>query len=158
MSMFCYPDEANLFLADHISLLRNSLRLLGHQDLVNPQLSDAEAAREVFFASFAVVSHDTASDPIFNYANRTAMDLFEMTWDEFTRLPSRKSAEPVNQTERSQLLREVTTHGIIKDYSGIRLSSSGRRFRIENGTVWNLQDSDGAYYGQAATFSHWKFL
>ena len=158
MSVFPKPAEANSFLAEHVVLLRKSLQMWSNQDWVNPEFTDDEAARELFFAPFAVVSHNTESDPIFNYANQTALDLFEMTWDGFTMLRSRESAEPINQEERSRLLLEVTTHGIIRDYSGVRISLSGRRFLIENGMVWNLQDNDGRYYGQAATFSHWKHL
>jgi hypothetical protein len=29
---------------------------------------------------------------------------------------------------------------------------------IEQATVWNLLDDNGAFYGQAAMFKHWKFL
>lgn len=158
MSVFPKPDTSNSFLVEHVTLLRNSLRLWSHHDLVKHEVPDDDAAQELFFATFAVVSHNTDSDPIFNYANQTALDLFEMTWDEFTLLPSRKSAAPINQAERSQLLLEVTTNGIIHDYSGVRLSKSGRAFLIEHGMVWNLQDNDGGYYGQAATFSHWQYV
>jgi hypothetical protein len=158
MSKFPEPNRANSFLAGHVVLLRNSLNLWADQDLIDPELADDDAARALFFSPFAVVSHNTESDPIFDYANKTALDLFEMTWDEFTKLPSRLSAEPINQAERARLLREVSTHGIIHNYSGVRLSRSGLRFLIEDGIVWNLQDNDGSYYGQAATFSHWKHL
>jgi len=158
MTRFPEPDKSNSFLVEHVTLLRNSLKLWSNRDLVKRELPDDEAAQELFFASFAVVSHNTDSDPIFNYANQTALDLFEMTWDDFTMLPSRKSAAPINQTERSRLLLEVTANGIIHDYSGVRLSQSGRAFLIENGKVWNLQECGGGYYGQAATFTHWKHI
>ncbi|MCP4455022.1 MAG: MEKHLA domain-containing protein [Planctomycetes bacterium] len=158
MSVFARPAEANSFLAEQIAILRHSLKLLSNQDLVHHELTDAEAARELFIAPFAIVSHNTEPDPIFNYANQTALDLFEMTWEDFTRLPSRKSAAPVNRADRSRLLQEVTANGISHNYSGVRLSQSGRTFLIEDGTVWNLQDSDGSTYGQAATFSRWTFL
>lgn len=29
---------------------------------------------------------------------------------------------------------------------------------IEQATIWNLHDKDGVYAGQAATFSHWRYL
>ena len=38
------------------------------------------------------------------------------------------------------------------------VSKTGRRFLIENATVWNLLDEAGAPYGQAATFSGWKYV
>ena len=115
-------------------------------------------AKALYHAPFAVVSHDTADDPIFNYANKKAMELFEMDWQTITQLPSRKSAEPVNRDERERLLAEVAEHGYIDDYSGIRISASGRQFRIEGATVWNLVDRQGGYAGQAAIFSNWLFV
>lgn len=80
------------------------------------------------------------------------MQLFEMSWDEFTRLPSRKSAESPNQEERSRHLALVKKNGFIDHYSGVRISSRGKRFLIENAVVWNLIDTGGNYRGQAATF------
>ncbi|MEI9986339.1 MAG: MEKHLA domain-containing protein [Aliidongia sp.] len=43
-------------------------------------------------APFALLAHDTAPDPHFIYANKTAQACFEYSWDEFTTLPSRLSA------------------------------------------------------------------
>jgi len=114
--------------------------------------------KALFEASFALVSHGTEDDPIFNFGNQTALTLFELTWGEFTTLPSRKSAEPINREERQRLLDRVTSHGYIDDYSGIRISSSGKRFLIENASVWDLVDRLGGYHGQAAVFDKWAFL
>ncbi len=81
-----------------------------------------------------------------------------MSWDELTRTPSRLTAEAPNREERARLLAAVTAHGFIDDYSGIRISKTGRRFRIAQATVWNLLDEHGIYAGQAAMFSRWEFL
>jgi hypothetical protein len=105
-----------------------------------------------------LVSHDTASDPVFNYANLKALELFELNWEEFICLPSRLSAEPVNQAERERLLAEVTDIGYINHYEGVRISSTGKRFLIRNAVVWNLVDNKQLYKGQAACFAHWVFL
>ena len=121
------PSESNAFLTEHVRLLRQSLRRLTGMELCDPSMNDGEAARAVFFAPFVVVSHDTSDDPVFNYANQAALDLFEMTWEEFTALPSRKSAETPDRAERARLLEEVTTKGFIEDYAGVRTSKSGRR-------------------------------
>ena len=40
------------------------------------------------------------SDRLFNYGNRRALELWELSWEEFTCMPSHKSAEPVTQEER----------------------------------------------------------
>jgi hypothetical protein len=99
-----------------------------------------------------------ATDPVFNYANLKALELFELSWEDFTCLPSRLSAEPVNQAERDRLLAKVTKKGYIDDYEGVRISSSGKRFMIKNAVVWNLMDNNQCYKGQAAWFDQWVFL
>jgi hypothetical protein len=81
-----------------------------------------------------------------------------MSWDEITRTPSRLTAEAPNREERARLLAEVTANGFIENYSGVRISKNGRRFRIVQAKVWNLLDTQGKPYGQAAVFSHWEFL
>ncbi|WP_261844922.1 MEKHLA domain-containing protein [Aliamphritea ceti] len=107
-------------------------------------------------ADFVLLSHGGGADPVFNFGNQMALDLFEMDYDTLAALPSRKSAEPVSQAERNHLLRQVTEHGFIDDYRGVRISATGRRFYIENARVWNLYDEAGQYYGQAAMFSNWR--
>jgi hypothetical protein len=52
----------------------------------------------------------------------------------------------------------VSRHGFIENYSGIRISKRGRRFRIDKATVFNLLDPAGHYLGQAATFAAWAPL
>jgi len=95
---------------------------------------------------------------VLNYGNAAALALWEMSWDEFTRTPSRLTAEAPNREERMRLLAAVTERGFIDDYSGVRISKTDRRFRIVQATVWNLLDERGIYAGQAAMFSRWEFL
>lgn len=119
-----------------------------------PQLPDdgTELAAALWSAPFAIVAHGTEADPIFFYGNRYALACFEMTFADFTRLPSRLSAEPVNQAAREQALREVAERGWLAGYSGMRIAQSGRRFRITECTLWNLADAAGTPQGQAAIF------
>ena len=105
-------------------------------------------------APFAIVSHGVEENPIFNFGNHVALELFELDFDAFTKLPSVQSAEPLAREEREQLLATVSTQGFIANYSGVRISATGKRFQIENAIVWNIVDNKGAYYGQAATFEH----
>jgi MEKHLA domain len=107
-------------------------------------------------APFVIVAHNTEPDPRFIYANKSAQVCFEYPWDEFTRLPSRLSAEAPARAERQQLLDAVTHNGFIAGYRGLRIAKSGRRFWIENGLVWQLIDEDGISHGQAAAFSAWR--
>lgn len=136
-------------------ILRNSYRHWTGHHLLDPEIDGAEAVEKLNQAPFAIVSHGTEADPIFNYANRKALQLFEMTWEDFTALPSRLSAEPMVQEERDRLLLRVSSQGYIDDYSGIRISSTGKRFMIRHATVWNLLDEMGQPYGQAALLQDW---
>ncbi|NIP29410.1 MAG: MEKHLA domain-containing protein [Candidatus Dadabacteria bacterium] len=145
-------------MAKHIELLTSSYTKWTGKDLIQPDLKLEEKARNLFYAPFALLSHDTQDDPVFNYANLTALELFEFDWENFTKLHSRKSAEPIIREERQLLLKRVTENGFIDDYNGIRISSSGKRFKINNATVWNLIDEKGIYKGQAAAFSSWEFI
>ena len=112
----------------------------------------------LFDAPFVLVSHGTEADPILNYGNQSALNLWEMTWAELTRTPSRLTAEAPNREERARLLAQVTRHGFIDNYSGVRISKSGRRFRIHQAIVWNLLTEAGEPAGQAAMFERWEFL
>lgn len=119
---------------------------------------ELQLAEKVFHAPFVLVSHGTEADPVLNYGNQSALALWEMSWAELTQTPSRLTAEAPNREERARLLAAVTANGFIDDYSGIRISKTGRRFRIAQATVWNLLDERGIYAGQAAMFSRWEFL
>lgn len=105
-----------------------------------------------------IVAHGTEADPVFFYGNRMALEVFEMDLATLVRLPSRFSAEPLAREERARLLARVGRDGFIDDYSGVRISGNGKRFRIERAVVWNLTDAGGVHHGQAATFEHWTTL
>lgn len=153
------PSVENDYLAAHVRLLRDSYLSLTGRELLEPPLDDDVAvAKQIYYAPFALLSHDTSPDPRFNYANRTALGLFEMTWDELIGLPSRKSAETPDRSERARQLEMVRSRGFIERYAGVRISKPGHRFLILQAVVWNLNDPTGIYRGQAASFAHWKRL
>ncbi len=153
-----YPGEENRFQERHAWLLLQSYRQLVGRDLIHGEHSVDEQARLLFEAPFFVASHNGGEDPILTYGNMTALELFELPWQIFTQTPSRFTAEEPERGERERLLEAVTRQGYIDDYSGIRISSSGRRFRIRRATVWNLIGDSGEKVGQAATFSDWEYL
>jgi MEKHLA domain len=115
-----------------------------------------DQARALFDASFVVVSHGTEPDPILNYGNQTALDLWEMTWDRLTCTPSHQTAEPMNRAERARMLQQVDERGYYDRYRGVRISATGRRFLVEDAVVWTVMDAQGRSLGQAATFSRWS--
>ena len=143
------PDDPRLAL-----LADSYARLLG-KPLIEPATDLAQA---LWNAPCAIVAHGTESDPVFFYGNRLALEVFEIAFEAFTRLPSRYSAEPLAREERARLLDRVSREGFIDDYAGIRISALGKRFRIEQAVVWNLIDRQGRLHGQAATFSRWTPL
>lgn len=124
-------------------------RLLG-RPLVAP---GGDVVSALWHAPRAILAHGTEADPLFFFGNRYALDVFEYDLAEFLGTPSRFSAEAPLREERQALLDRVTRNGFIDDYSGIRITATGRRFRIEGAIVWNLVDAGGTRHGQAATFT-----
>lgn len=141
-----------------VQLITRSLKHWTGRDLCAGGFSPAQLAEKIFQAPFVLVSHGLEADPVLNYGNATALALWEMSWAELTRTPSRLTAEAPNREERARLLMAVAANGFMDDYSGIRISKAGRRFRIAQATVWNLLDERGKYSGQAAMFLRWDFL
>ena len=122
-------------------LLEASYRTVVGRDL------RTDAGGDLYDAPAALLMHGNEADPVFCYANRTAQRLWGLTWDEFIRLPSRLSAEPLVQAERDRLLARVRAHGFIDDYQGVRIAKDGTRFRISGAVVWMVV-VDGATQGR----------
>lgn len=139
--------------SQRLNLVVNSYQRLTGRSLIEP--NPVNLWHACWTAPRVIVAHGTEADPIFFYGNQLALSCFEMDFTAFTRLPSRYSAEPLLREERDALLARVRAHGFIDDYAGVRVSASGKRFRIEQAVVWNLLDEDGQRHGQAATFEHW---
>jgi hypothetical protein len=130
-------------------------RLVGER-LVPVEHDNQNAAHWLYEeAPYCVLAHNTDPDPIFIYGNKTAQTCFEYNWDELTSLPSRLSAEEPNREERQRLLDAVRRHGFATGYRGLRIAKSGRRFWIENVTVWQLIDCGGVLHGQGAVYRKW---
>ena len=113
---------------------------------------------QLFHAPFVLLSHGVQAEPIFNFGNQKALSLWELSWEELTRLPSRCSAEVDEQTERQRLLDDVAQKGYSEGYRGVRISSRGRRFFIEQAKIWNIHNKSGQRIGQGACFSQWTDL
>ncbi len=138
-------------------LLNSYTRWVG-TELIDRSGTLEQQAQRVFDAPFVIVSHGTQTDPVLNSANAIALQLWELPLEQFLQTPSRQTAEPMHRDERARMLEQTTKHGYIDDYQGIRISSTGKRFRIDRATVWNIVDERGEPAGQAATFSEWVFL
>lgn len=145
----------NLACQERLLLIAEShLRLTGRPLVA--QSGDTIAA--MWAAPQVILAHGIQEDPLFFYGNKQALELFELTPEQVAAMPSRLSAEPMLREERANLLARVARDGFIDDYSGIRVSRTGKRFRIQQATVWDLIDENGAKHGQAATFADWELL
>jgi hypothetical protein len=145
-------------------LIRSYYEKSGGKELVPLSLLESDpvaAAKELFFLpNRVVVSHgiQCGSDgPIMNYGNSAALQRWAASWEQMTTMHSKYTAEPMLQAEREEFLRRVLTDGIINDYVGVRISLDKSRFRMLDGSVWNV-DANGQRIGQAATFSKWDDL
>jgi hypothetical protein len=117
-----------------------------------------EAAERLFKAPFVCASHD--ADDVFNYGNQAALSLWGLSWEAFVGMPSTKSAQDDDgiQSERRELLDKAAENGVIRDYSGIRQASDGRKFKVEGAIVWTITNKDGQKTGQAVRFDSFTWL
>lgn len=147
-------------LLEHIQLLLYSFHHWTGKDLlpISNYQSSVEIANSLFKADFVIVSHGTQADPILNYGNQKALDLWKMDWQTLTSTPSRYTAEPMERGEREQLLAQAKSQGYISNYRGIRIASNGDRFYIDRAIIWNVVDQQGKLWGQAATFRNWDAI
>lgn len=157
------PDAAadpwmNPALVAWCQLVLDSYRQWVGRELCDRQGDALAQARTCFDAPWVLVSHGPEADPILNYGNRQALELWEMDWAHFTRTPSRCTAEPVARDERERMLRLAAQQGYVSGYRGVRVSRTGRRFLVENAMVWNVVDRNGVKQGQAAMFTAWTPL
>ena len=84
--------------------LLDSHRYWTGRELIERQRDREFQARALFESPIVVVSHGTEADPILNYGNQTALDLWELNWQQLLTMPSRLTAEPVNRAEREWML------------------------------------------------------
>ena len=145
-------------LLQHIQILCYSFQHWTGKPLIQISREDSplEIAKLLFNADLVVVSHGNQSDPVLNYGNQKALDLWKMDWQTFTSTPSRFTAEPIERSERKQLLAQAKSQGYISNYRGIRIGSNGDRFYINQAIIWNVVDQEGKLWGQAATFHDWQ--
>jgi hypothetical protein len=137
-------------------LLAESYAKLVGKPLVPDGMSGDAAAAWLYEAPVGLLAHDTSPDPLFTYANLAAQERFEYSWDEFIGMPSRLSAAAGQARDERQLFMDmVQRQGYADNYRGPRMTKSGRRFWIEDATVWNLIDAESSLVGQAALIRSW---
>ena len=123
-----------------------------------PQSNTEHQAQELFCNSTLVLAHDGGSDPCLIYANAPALQLWERNWADMIGMPSRLTAEPQERAARALMLADALQQHATEGYSGVRISSSGRRFQIHNARLWTLWGPGHQPCGQGAAFSDWWWL
>lgn len=142
----------------HVQCLLNSYRDLVGKELIERGDSNQEDYNLIEAEKLVLVSHNGNADPILNYGNPSALQLWELSWEEFVQTPSRKTAEEDLQEKRAEMLEMVQEKGWFSGYEGVRISASGARFLIKNVVIWNVVNSKGEPIGQAATFEEVEYL
>lgn len=142
----------------HAQLMQDSFNRATGKKLLEFDQTVHTTAEALFNAPFVLLSHGAEPDPVLNFGNRQALELWEMDWITFTSMPSRLTAEPMEQADRDKLLADAKEKGYADGIHGIRIASSGRRFEISDVLLWNLIDVEGTYHGQAAVYTKWRYV
>lgn len=108
------------------------------------------SAEQLYAWPAVVLCHDTSDDPVLVFVNQAAQVLWERPWPQFVGMPSRLTAPAEERVSRATAL---SASGVVRGYAGVRVSASGRLFRIVDATVWPVVDDAGVVRGQAAAFT-----
>jgi len=134
-------------------LLRSYRTWAGEDLIALPDAGDDDArARALFDAPIAVLAHDRRADPLCVYANAAALEAFALSLADAPAFATSRTVEPAAREERRAALARADEVGLLSGYSGVRVSTAGRLFRIHDGRIWKVLDDDGRHVGQAAAF------
>ena len=137
------------FIARATLILDSYRRLLG-RDLFIRTGDAAEDARRLFELPLAVLAHDTSPAPLIDWANLAAGRAFDATPESLLGRPSADTAPADAVADRRALFDTLAARGFVTNYSGVRVSLAGRRFVIEDVTVFEVTDAAGRPAGHAA--------
>ncbi|MEI6239551.1 MAG: MEKHLA domain-containing protein [Planctomycetia bacterium] len=147
--MVCDPETGPAWVRRAAVILDSFRRHIG-RDLVERSDDPAEDARRLFDLPQAVLAHDTSPAPLLDWANLAAARAFDATPETLLGRPSADTA-PADATADRLALFDVLAHqGFVTGYSGVRVSLTGRRFIIDDVTVFALVDDAGRPAGHAA--------
>ena len=84
------------------------------------------------------MSHGTQNDaegPVLNYGNAAALKRWGASWEELTSMPSKYTAETIEQSAREAFLQKVHADGVVENFSAVRIGLDKSRYLV------NLQDT-----------------
>ena len=152
-SPFPPPAASNNYHREHLAIVLDNLKRWTAYDLIADYGFAWETlGQQIFAADFYILSHNHAADPILNYGNDRVLKLWEVSWNELTKMRSQETAKPVDRATRLAMMERVTAQNYLSGYSGMRISKTGTEFKILDVTIWNLFTTNGEPYGQAAWF------
>lgn len=147
------PGAENDFQNDFVQKV-----LASHRRVVGQPLLPGLSAHDIWSGDFALLTHRGGAQAMLNYGNRFALDLWECDWDQFTATPSSATAPEDGRAERAAMMQQVVQGGFVRGYDGPRVSRRGRLFRIQDVTIWRLEDEKGDSFGIAAFFRQYRYL
>jgi hypothetical protein len=151
------PSTANDFQSAFVARLAASFdRATGGDLMREAGLDPAALGQSAWEGNFALLSHGDGA--ILTYANRFALELWEMDWATMRRTPSSATAPAEDRATRADLMARVARDGFARHYTGRRISATGRLFLIQDVTVWTCRAEDGAVFGAGAFFKSVSFL
>jgi len=145
------PSPANSYQTAFVArLVASFARAIGGDLMAEAALDPAQLGQSAWEGCFALLTHDMSAT--LNYANRFTLDLWDMDWETMRRTPSRLTAPEKDRAERGHLMAAVARDGFVRNYTGRRVSRSGKLFLIQQATVWTMTDESGAEFGTGAFF------
>jgi hypothetical protein len=133
-----------------------------HASLANELKACADQILAVENWKYPVLCHSgtpsSDHDPVFTFVNDAACRLFLYDKKKFIGLQSKLSAQVENREERFKMLLQAGENGYISNYSGVRVNSQGKRFKIRDALIWSLKDDSGLEIGQATVIPYWEFI
>src|SRR6476659_4618299 len=100
MEIWMNPDTVK-----HCKLIEKNYKFWTGKELFEGRLNELELSEKMYNAPFVILSHGIQADPIYNYVNLKAQQLWEYTWDEMIKLPSRRSAGTNETAQRLELIK-----------------------------------------------------
>jgi MEKHLA domain len=101
---------------------------------------------------FGILSHGMQDDPIYNYGNCAALELFDQTLETLCQTPSRYSTVESLMEDREQLIRKINDVGYGTILNAVRTTPKGKLFVIQKIWIWHVYHDNGRRIGLAALY------
>jgi MEKHLA domain len=149
----CVPDGRVGDIDEWVTWSNHSLLKLTGTSLLD-RMEGIDSIHDVHSCSrYAVLSHGTQQDPIYNYFNQGALLTFQWPEDEVYQLPSRYSAPGGKLRDQRDILMERVVQEQAQTFpEAIRQTKTGQPFRLTDVLLWNVFDTEGSRVGQTALF------